>query len=89
MDERLDGVDHDLLDEEDNGPSNYGMLNLDLLNLNSDEQGDPNEPSTGPVASQFAENEPLRTRVFYKMCFLLNEEQQKLFIFIVRYAREL
>ena len=31
LDEVLDAVDHDLLDknEESNGPSDYGMLNLD------------------------------------------------------------
>ena len=39
QDEVLDGVDHDLLDgdEENNGLSDYGMLNPDLLDLNPDE----------------------------------------------------
>ena len=39
----LDWVDHDLLDEseEENGPIDYGILNPDLLDLNSDKQGYP------------------------------------------------
>ena len=39
----LDWVDHDLLDEseEENGPIDYGILNPDLFDLNSDEQGYP------------------------------------------------
>ena len=91
LDERLDGIEHDLLDEDekDNGTSDYGMLNLDLLKLNSDEQGGPSEPSTGPVVSQFVKNESLRPTAFYRMCSLLNEEQQKLFIFTMRYSWEL
>ena len=57
LDEVLDGVDHDFLDEneEDNGPSDYGMLNPDLLDLNSNEQDDPSQPSTMSVASRFVE----------------------------------
>ena len=33
------------------GPSDYGMLNPDLLNLDSDEQVDSSQPSTVPVTS--------------------------------------
>ena len=45
MDEVLDGVDHHLLDEdEDIQPSDYGMLNPDLLDLNFDEQGGLSQP---------------------------------------------
>ena len=91
LDEVLDGVDHYLLDkdQEDNGPSDYTMLNPDFLDLNSDEQGDSSEPSTGPVASRFVKNESLPPAVFFEMYSLLNEEQQKLFNFIIRYSQEL
>ena len=91
LDEFLDGVDRDLLDEgeEDKGPSDYGVLNPDLLDLNSDEQGNPREPSAVPVASHFVENESLPPTVFYEMCSLLNEEQQKLFNSIIRYSQGL
>ena len=91
LNEVLDGVDHDLFDEdeEDNGTSDYGMFNPDLLNLNSDKQGDSSEPSTVPVASRFVENESLPPTVFYEICSLLNEEQQKLFNFIMRCSQEL
>ena len=91
LDEVLDGAEYDLLDEhkEDNGPSDYGMLNPDLLDLNSDEQGDPSQPSTVPVASSLVENEALPPTVFYEMYSLLNEEQQKLFNFIMTYSQEL
>ena len=43
LDEVLDEWDPDLLyeDKKDYEPSDYGMLNSDLFNLNSDEQGDP------------------------------------------------
>ena len=90
QDEVLDGVDHDLLDgdEENNGPSDYGMLNPDLLDLNPDEQDDPSQPSTAPVASRFTENESLPPTVSYDMCSLLNEEQQKLFNFIMKHSLE-
>lgn len=90
LDEVLDGVDHDLLDEdeENNGPNDYGMLNPDLLDLNSVEQGGPSEPSTVPIASRFVENESLLPTVFYKMCSLLNVEQQELFNFIMRYSQK-
>ena len=69
----LDGVDYDLLDEneEDNRPSDCGMLNPDLLDLQSDEQSDPNQPSTVPVASSFVENESLPPTAFYERCSLL------------------
>ena len=91
LDEILDGADYDLLDEhkEDNGPSDYGILNPDLLDLNSDEQGDPSQTSTVPVASSFVENESLPPTAFYEMYSLLNEEQQKLFNFIMIYSQEL
>ena len=90
MNEVLDGVDHDLLDEdeENNGPSDYGMLNPDLLNLNSDEQDDPSQPSTAPIASSFIENESLPPTVSYDMCSLLNEEQQKLLNLIIKHSKE-
>ena len=70
LDEVLDGVNHDLLyeDEEDNVHSDYCVLNPGLLDLNSDEHGNPSEPSTAPVASRFVENE--------SMCSLLNEGQK-------------
>ena len=57
LDELLDGVDHGLLDEdgEDSGHSDYGMLNPDLVDLNSDEQCDPSKSSTVSVASRFVE----------------------------------
>ena len=66
LDEILDGVDHDLLDEDerDNGSIDYGMLNLDLLNLNFDKQGGPRQPFTVPVASGFVENKSLPPVVF-------------------------
>ena len=46
--EVLDGVDNNLLDKDEkgNGPNDHGMLNPDLLDLNSIEQGDPSQPST-------------------------------------------
>ena len=89
MNEVLDGVDQDLLDEdeEDDGPSDYGMLNPDLIDLNSDEQGDPSQPSTVLVSSGFLENESLPTRAFYEMYSLWNEEQPKLFSFIMIFSR--
>ena len=58
------------------------MLNSDLLDLNFDEQGGPSQPSTVPTVSSFLENESLTPTVFYEMCSLLNEEQQKLFNFL-------
>ena len=53
--EVLNGVDHDLLDEdeEDNGPSDYGMFNPSLLDLNCDEQSDPSQPYAVPLTSSF------------------------------------
>ena len=89
--EVLGEVDHDLLDEdeEDNGTSGYGMLNPDLFDLNFDEQGGPSQPSTVPDASSFVENESLTPTVFYEMFSLLNEDQQKLFNFIMSYSQEL
>ena len=90
LDEVLDREDHDLLneDEENNGPSNYGMLNPDLLNLNFDEQDDPSQPSTTSIASSFTENESLPPTVSFGRCSLLNKEQQKLFNFIIRHSKE-
>ena len=66
LDEILDGVDHDLLDEDerDDGSIDYVMLNLDLLNLNFDKQGGPGQPFTVPVASGFVENKSLPPVVF-------------------------
>ena len=68
LDEVLDGVDLDLLDEdeEDDGPSDYGMLKPDLLNLSSDEQGDPSQLSTVPVASSFVEKNHYLQQYFMK-----------------------
>ena len=57
LDEVLYGVDHDFLDEneEDNGPSDYGILNPDLFVLNSNEQDDPSQPSSMSAASRLVE----------------------------------
>ena len=77
LDEVLDGVDHDLLDEDEegNGRSDYDILNPDLLDLNSDEQDDPSESSTVAGASFFLEKESSLPTVFYKICSLFNEGQ--------------
>ena len=64
-------------------------LILTCSDFNSDEQGNPSQPSTMAVASSFKENKSLPPTVFYEMCFLSNEEQQKLFNFIMRYSQEL
>ena len=65
------------------------MFNPDLLDLNFNKQGCPSQTSTVDVASSFVENESLPPTVFYEMCSLLNEEQQKLFNFIMRCSQEL
>ena len=54
------------------------MFNPDLLDLNFIKQGGPSQTSTVDFASSFVENESLPPTVFYEMCSLLNEEQQKL-----------
>ena len=83
LDKVLDRVDHDGM------PSDYGMPNPDLLDFNSDGQGNHSQPSTMAVASSLKENESLPLTVFYEMCFLSNEKQQKPFNFIMRYSQEL
>ena len=65
----------------------YCMLNPDLLNLNSDEQDHLSQLCTTPVASGFTENESLPQTVSYDKCSLLNDEQQKLFNFIMRHSQ--
>ena len=42
------------------------MLSHDLLDLNSQEQGNPCQPSTVSVASIFVENESLHPTVFLR-----------------------
>ena len=63
------------------------MLNPDLIDFDSrdEDNGAINEP-IGPIASASFLNASLPQEVFYEMCSQLNEGQQNLFNFIMKYA---
>ena len=81
--------DTDVSDDSDEEANDFGMLNPDLLDLNSNNNVNSNNTSTGPVASSSVDNESLPQSVFYDMCSQLNEGQQKLFNFMMKYAQQL
>ena len=79
--------DDDACDDSDEEPSDFGMLNPSLLDLNNSDGS--NNPTMGPVASSSVDDESLPPSVFYDMCSQLNEGQQLLFNFIMKYAQQL
>ena len=90
-------LDEDMLFERDDSdnvsnnsddePCGFGMLNPDLLDLNSNNSS--NNTTIGPVASSSVDDESLPVNVFYEMCSQLNEGQQQLFNFMMKYAQQL
>ena len=73
-------------DDDDDNDNEFGMLHPDLLDLDMEADSGTNN---GPVASSFVQNSSLPCGVFHDMCSKLNEGQQKLFNFIMKYAQEL
>ena len=61
----------------------FGMINPDLLDLDMDENGGG---SNVPVASTTIETPSLPREMYYEMCSQLNQRQQHLFNFIMKYA---
>ena len=86
LDEVLEGVDHDLLDETRKTMDLVIMVYLILTSLIWILISCRSQPTTStlPVASSFVEKGSLPPIVFYEMSSLLNEEQQKLFNFMVQ-----
>ena len=68
-------------EEEDN--DEYSIINPSLLDLDMD---DSNDVSTAPVAPTSINDLLLPNEQFYEICSQLNEGQQHLFNFIMRYA---
>ena len=63
------------------------MLNPDLIDFDSrDEDNGAIDEPIGPIASASVLNASLPRKVFYEMCSQLNEGQQNLFNFIMKYA---
>ena len=58
-----DDSENDVSDNSDDEPSDFGMLNPDLLNFNNDDSS--NSETIGPVASSSVDDESLPLRVFY------------------------
>ena len=82
-----DDSENDISDNSDNQQSDFGMLNPNLLDLNNSDTS--NNPTMGPVASSSVDDESLPQSVFYDMCSQLNEGQQRLFNFVMKYAQQL
>ena len=81
---------NDLLDnyvvsesESDEDNDDFGMLNPDLLDLDMEEDNDENNV---PVASTTVESRSLLPEQYYEMCSQLNELQQHLLNFIMKFA---
>ena len=73
---------------DDNDYENeFSMLNPDLIDFDSrdEDNGTIDEP-TGAIASASVPNAFLPWEVFYEMCSQLNEGQQNMFNFIMKYA---
>ena len=85
--ERDDSSENEADNNADNEPSDYGMLNPELLDLNNNDSS--SNTTMGPVASSSVDDESLPPRVFYEMCSQLNEAQQHLFNFMMKYAQQL
>ena len=68
-------------DEEDN--DDFSMIDPRLIDFNID---DSNGVNNVPIAPTTTENVLLPNEQFYEMCSQLNEGQQHLFNFIMKYA---
>ena len=75
--------------EEDNGSDedDYGMLNPNLLDLDADFNHSSNNSTVGATLSSSVEDESMPSNVFYEICSQLNEDQQKVFDYIMKHTQ--
>ena len=71
---------------EDINADEFGMLNPDLLDLDTDQE---HEPQNLSVPSTSVEDISMSREEFYENCSQLNEGQQHLLNFIMKYAQQL
>ena len=74
-------------DDDNDYENEFSMFNPDLIDLDSrDEDNGAIDEPIGPIASASVPNASLPQEVFSEMCSQLNEGQQNLFNFIMKYA---
>ena len=78
---------NDISDDDNDYENECSMLNRDLIDFDSrDEDDRAIDKPIGPIASASVPNASLPREVFYEMYSQLNECQQNLFNFIMKYA---
>ena len=82
--EELHNYDMSESDDDDNN-DDFSMINPDLIEFDID---DSNDINNGPIAPTSTVNLLLPNDQFYQMCSQLNEGQQVLFNYIMKYATE-
>ena len=86
MDINYEDLDNPYLSESDSdgeGNDEFSMINPDLIDFDIDEA---NSTNNVPIAATTRENIMLPAELFHEMCSKLNDKQQYLFNYIMRYA---